>query len=43
VAAGAYGVNVALRAPWSAEAFDGYLDETLPALRREFGARAVRA
>jgi F420-dependent oxidoreductase-like protein len=43
VAAGASGVNVALRAPWSAEALDGYVEETLPALRREFGAKAASA
>jgi F420-dependent oxidoreductase-like protein len=43
VAAGAGGVNVALRAPWSSEALDGYVEETLPALRREFGAKAASA
>lgn len=34
VAAGAQEVNIALRAPWQAEALDAYLDETLPAIRR---------
>jgi alkanesulfonate monooxygenase SsuD/methylene tetrahydromethanopterin reductase-like flavin-dependent oxidoreductase (luciferase family) len=43
VAAGAGGVNVALRAPWSAEALEGYVEETLPALRREFGTKAASA
>ena len=34
VAAGAQEVNIALRAPWQAEALDAYLEETLPAIRR---------
>lgn len=34
VAAGAQEVNIALRAPWHAEALDAYLEETLPAIRR---------
>ena len=41
VEAGADGVNVALRAPWSSEALDGYVETTLPALRREFGAKVA--
>lgn len=40
VAGGANGVNVALRAPWDSEALDAYLDEVLPALRRETGTVA---
>ena len=32
--AGATDVNVALRAPWDADAFNAYLTEVLPALRR---------
>ncbi|MDE0801771.1 MAG: LLM class flavin-dependent oxidoreductase [Acidimicrobiales bacterium] len=32
-AAGATGVNVALRAPWDAEALDAYLDHVIPAVR----------
>jgi F420-dependent oxidoreductase-like protein len=32
-AAGAQGINIALRAPWDAEALDGYLDDVLPAMR----------
>lgn len=31
--AGATGVNVALRAPWDAEALDAYLEEVIPAVR----------
>jgi alkanesulfonate monooxygenase SsuD/methylene tetrahydromethanopterin reductase-like flavin-dependent oxidoreductase (luciferase family) len=41
VAAGADGVHVALRAPWNAEALEGYVERTLPALRKEFGAKAL--
>lgn len=33
-AAGAQGINVALRAPWDAEALDAYLDEVVPRARR---------
>ena len=33
VAAGAQGINVALRAPWDQEALDAYLDEVVPQLR----------
>ncbi len=33
VDAGATGLNVALRAPWDAEALDAYLDEVIPAVR----------
>ena len=32
-AAGADGLNVALRAPWEAEALDAYLDDVVPAVR----------
>jgi F420-dependent oxidoreductase-like protein len=32
-AAGAQGINIALRAPWDAEALDAYLDEVVPAAR----------
>lgn len=42
VEAGAQGVNVALRAPWEPEALDAYLEDVIPALRKEFGpARSV--
>lgn len=34
-AAGANGINIALRAPWDSEALDAYLDVVLPAARRE--------
>lgn len=34
-AAGADGVNVALRAPWDAEALDAYLEVVVPAARKE--------
>jgi alkanesulfonate monooxygenase SsuD/methylene tetrahydromethanopterin reductase-like flavin-dependent oxidoreductase (luciferase family) len=34
-AAGAHGINIALRAPWDREALDAYLDEVVPALRRQ--------
>jgi alkanesulfonate monooxygenase SsuD/methylene tetrahydromethanopterin reductase-like flavin-dependent oxidoreductase (luciferase family) len=37
VAAGAQGVNVALRAPWDPGALDIYLDRVIPELRKEFG------
>ena len=36
--AGAAGVNVALRAPWSEEALTVYIDEVVPALREKYGA-----
>jgi len=36
-AAGARGINVALRAPWDREALDAYLDEVVPAARRHLG------
>jgi alkanesulfonate monooxygenase SsuD/methylene tetrahydromethanopterin reductase-like flavin-dependent oxidoreductase (luciferase family) len=32
-AAGAQGINIALRAPWDAEALDAYLDEVVPRMR----------
>lgn len=35
VAAGAQEVNIALRAPWQAEALDAYLEETMAAIRRD--------
>lgn len=35
VNAGATDINVALRAPWKAEALDAYLTEVMPAVRRE--------
>lgn len=35
VEAGATDVNVALRAPWEAEALDAYLSDVMPAVRRE--------
>jgi alkanesulfonate monooxygenase SsuD/methylene tetrahydromethanopterin reductase-like flavin-dependent oxidoreductase (luciferase family) len=38
VAAGAGGVNVALRAPFDTDALDAYLETVVPALRSEFGA-----
>ena len=41
VAAGAQGVNVALRAPWDEDALAAYLEEVIPALRKEFG-RSLR-
>ena len=37
--AGAAGVNVALRAPWSEEALAVYINEVVPALREKYGAR----
>ena len=37
VEAGAQEINVALRAPWDAEALDVYLEEVMPAVRREAG------
>ena len=36
--AGAAGVNVALRAPWSDEALNAYITEVVPALREKYGA-----
>ena len=33
-AAGAQGINIALRAPWDREALHAYLDEVVPAVRR---------
>jgi alkanesulfonate monooxygenase SsuD/methylene tetrahydromethanopterin reductase-like flavin-dependent oxidoreductase (luciferase family) len=36
-AAGAQGINVALRAPWDPEALDAYLDTVVPAVRRRAG------
>jgi F420-dependent oxidoreductase-like protein len=33
-AAGAQGINIALRAPWDAEALDAYLDDVVPKLRQ---------
>jgi F420-dependent oxidoreductase-like protein len=35
--AGAHGLNVALRAPWDAEALDAYVDEVVPAVRKQVG------
>ena len=32
--AGAHNVNVALRAPWDAEALDAYVGEVIPSLQR---------
>jgi alkanesulfonate monooxygenase SsuD/methylene tetrahydromethanopterin reductase-like flavin-dependent oxidoreductase (luciferase family) len=37
VAAGADGVNIALRAPWNEEALDAYLGEVVPAVRAAAG------
>ena len=37
VEAGAQEINVALRAPWDPEALDAYLEEVMPAVRREVG------
>jgi alkanesulfonate monooxygenase SsuD/methylene tetrahydromethanopterin reductase-like flavin-dependent oxidoreductase (luciferase family) len=36
VDAGARGVNIALRAPWDEDALSAYLDDVIPALRKEF-------
>ena len=36
VAEGAQDVNVALRAPWDAEAFSVYINEVVPAMRQQF-------
>lgn len=36
-AAGATGLNIALRAPWDAEALDAYLEDVVPATRRQLG------
>ncbi len=41
VAAGANGINIALRAPWDQAALDAYLEVVVPAARAEFGA-AIR-
>jgi alkanesulfonate monooxygenase SsuD/methylene tetrahydromethanopterin reductase-like flavin-dependent oxidoreductase (luciferase family) len=41
-AAGAQGINVALRAPWDAEALDAYLDEVVPRARSLATAFAQR-
>jgi F420-dependent oxidoreductase-like protein len=38
VEAGAVAVNVALRAPWDAEAMDAYLENVVPELQSRFGA-----
>jgi F420-dependent oxidoreductase-like protein len=38
VEAGARGVNIALRAPWDEDALSTYLDDVIPALRKEFTA-----
>lgn len=35
--AGAQGINVALRAPWDVEALDAYIDDVLPAARKQLG------
>lgn len=35
--AGAESINIALRAPWQTEALDAYLEEVMPAVRREVG------
>lgn len=40
VAGGADDVNIALRAPWDEAALDAYLEEVLPALRRETATEA---
>ena len=37
VEAGAQEINIALRAPWSAEALDAYLETVMPAVRKEVG------
>ena len=37
VDAGAQAINIALRAPWNVDALDTYLEETMPAIRREVG------
>ena len=37
VEAGAQEINVALRAPWDPEALDFYLEDVMPAVRREAG------
>lgn len=36
-AAGAQGINIALRAPWDPEALDAYVDVVVPAARAELG------
>jgi len=35
--AGAQEINIALRAPWPKEALDAYLDQVMPAVRKELG------
>jgi F420-dependent oxidoreductase-like protein len=35
VAAGAQGINVALRAPWDVEALDAYVDDVVPSARKQ--------
>lgn len=35
VEAGAQEINIALRAPWSSDALDAYLDNVMPAIRKE--------
>jgi len=37
VEAGAQEINIALRAPWSPDALDAYLDTVMPAIRKETG------
>jgi len=37
VEAGATEINIALRAPWNAEALDAYIEEVMPAVRRAVG------
>ena len=37
VKAGAQEINIALRAPWPQDALDAYLEEVMPAVRRETG------
>ncbi len=36
-AAGAQGINIALRAPWDRDALDAYLDRVVPAVRKQVG------
>jgi F420-dependent oxidoreductase-like protein len=36
-AAGAHGINVALRAPWDGEALDAYVDDVIPKARKQIG------
>ena len=35
VEAGAQEINIALRAPWSSDALDAYLDNVMPAIKKE--------